>query len=92
MKEVILLSPATLAGLWCFLCTRYPLEQGTTYYARACVTNSAGTGYDREVSFTTRGPDLVVTETVAKDGGVLTIPVLLVKVYTEKGRIIKRIN
>ncbi|MBN2764312.1 MAG: T9SS type A sorting domain-containing protein, partial [Bacteroidales bacterium] len=55
-------------GLGSFKSTLYPLEQGRKYYARAYATNSAGTGYGSEVSFTTQLPGPDVTKTVAKDG------------------------
>jgi uncharacterized protein (TIGR02145 family) len=39
------------------------LTPGTTYYVRAYATNSAGTGFGNEVSFTTRTIDLPVVTT-----------------------------
>jgi len=46
----------------------YPLEESTKYYVRAYATNSAGTGYGNQISFTAKvyAPD--VTKVVAKDG------------------------
>jgi pectinesterase len=55
-------------GLGTFASTLHPLIQDTKYYARAYATNSAGTGYGNEVSFTTRPPAPDVTKIVAKDG------------------------
>ena len=55
-------------GLGTFASTLHPLIQETKYYARAYATNSAGTGYGNEVSFTTRPPAPDVTKIVAKDG------------------------
>lgn len=55
-------------GLGSFNSFMYPLIPNTTYYARAYATNSAGTDYGNEVSFTTQqvAPDVNVV--VAKDG------------------------
>jgi pectinesterase len=55
-------------GIGTFVSTMYQLSPGTTYYVRAYATNSAGTGYGSEVSFTTQvlAPDVV--KVVAKDG------------------------
>jgi pectin methylesterase-like acyl-CoA thioesterase len=55
-------------GIGTFKSTLYPLTEGTKYYARAYATNSAGTGYGNELSFTTQLPAADVTKTVAKDG------------------------
>jgi pectin methylesterase-like acyl-CoA thioesterase len=44
------------------------LAAGTTYYVRAYGTNSAGTGYGPEVSFTTQTKSTDTTVVVAKDG------------------------
>lgn len=46
----------------------YPLEENTTYYVRAYATNSEGTGYGQEVTFTTREQEPDVTVVVAQDG------------------------
>jgi pectin methylesterase-like acyl-CoA thioesterase len=46
----------------------YPLEENTTYYLRAYATNSEGTGYGNEVTFTTREQEPDVTIVVDKDG------------------------
>ena len=44
------------------------LTQATTYYLRAYATNSAGTAYGNEITFTTSAPDIYVTgnETMAR--------------------------
>ncbi len=55
-------------GLGSFKSTLYPLVKGTKYYVRAFATNSAGTGYGEELSFTTQNPTPDVTKVVAKDG------------------------
>ena len=44
------------------------LVENTIYYIRAYATNSIGTGYGSEVSFTTQSPDPDVVKIVAKDG------------------------
>lgn len=41
------------------------LSSGTTYYVRAFATNSAGTGYGAQVSFTTKEESLVTIEDAA---------------------------
>jgi uncharacterized protein (TIGR02145 family) len=41
-----------------FLCEIEQLTSGTTYYIRAFATNSAGTGYGDQVTFTTEYPDI----------------------------------
>ena len=46
----------------------YPLEENTTYYVRAYATNSEGTGYGEEVTFTTREQEPEVRVVVAQDG------------------------
>ena len=56
------------AGQGSFNSFLYPLEENTTYYVRAYATNSEGTGYGQEVSFTTREQEPDVTVVVAKDG------------------------
>jgi len=55
-------------GLGTFKSTLYPLTRGTKYYVRSYATNSAGTGYGEELSFTTQNPTPDVTKVVAKDG------------------------
>lgn len=55
-------------GIGSFTSILYPLMQTTTYYVRAYATNSAGTGYGNEVTFTTLAPQPNVTKVVAKDG------------------------
>jgi pectin methylesterase-like acyl-CoA thioesterase len=44
------------------------LTLGTTYYVRAYATNSSGTGYGDEASFTTPSPQPDVLKVVAQDG------------------------
>lgn len=46
----------------------HPLEENTTYYVRAYATNSEGTGYGEEVSFTTEEQEPEVRVVVAQDG------------------------
>jgi len=55
------------------------LLSGTTYYVRAYATNSAGTGYGSQISFTTVGlptvtttPITIITNTTASSGGNVT--------------------
>ena len=55
-------------GLGSFNSTLYPLAATTKYYVRAYATNSAGTGYGNEISFTTQAPAPDVTRIVARDG------------------------
>ena len=55
-------------GLGDFISTLFPLVRGTKYYVRAYATNSAGTGYGDEISFTTQNPTPDITKVVAKDG------------------------
>jgi pectin methylesterase-like acyl-CoA thioesterase len=55
-------------GLGTYKSIMAPLAHGTTYYARAYATNSAGTGYGNQVSFTTQLPAPDVTKVVAWDG------------------------
>ena len=45
-----------------------PLSGNTTYYVRAYATNSSGTGYGNELSFTTQTPQPDSTVVVAADG------------------------
>ncbi len=56
------------SGLGTFKSIMYPLEPNTTYYIRAYATNSIGTGYGEEFSFTTQEPAPDVTKIVALDG------------------------
>jgi uncharacterized repeat protein (TIGR02543 family) len=56
------------AGLGSFVSGLHPLTGGTLYYVRAYATNSAGTGYGNELSFTTQTPQPDVTKVVAQDG------------------------
>lgn len=46
----------------------FPLVGNTTYYVRAYATNSVGTAYGNELSFTTTIPQVDTTVVVAKDG------------------------
>lgn len=55
-------------GLGKYTSILYPLEPNTTYYVRAYATNSKGTGYGQEISFTTQQMAPAVTKVVAKDG------------------------
>jgi pectin methylesterase-like acyl-CoA thioesterase len=55
-------------GLGAFNSFLYPLEESTKYYVCAYATNSAGTGYGNEISFTTQSYAPDVTRVVAKDG------------------------
>jgi len=64
-----------------FTCTIDGLSPKTTYYVRAYATNSEGTGYGNELSFTTNGsqvpvvttsPIVDVTQTSATCGGIIT--------------------
>jgi len=45
-----------------------PLTGSTAYYVRAYATNSAGTGYGSQLTFTSATPQHDTTVTVAKDG------------------------
>lgn len=56
------------SGLGAFTSYLTPLKENTTYYIRAYATNSAGTGYGEEISFTTQSPSPDITKVVAKDG------------------------
>jgi pectin methylesterase-like acyl-CoA thioesterase len=55
-------------GLGGFKSLLYPLAENTTYYVRAYATNSKGTGYGQELSFTTQTPSPDVIVVVASDG------------------------
>ncbi|MBN1952109.1 MAG: T9SS type A sorting domain-containing protein [Bacteroidales bacterium] len=55
-------------GLGSFNSYIYPLTENTTYYIRAYATNSAGTGYGGQLTFTTQTPAPDVIKTVAADG------------------------
>ena len=72
---------ATSGGLGSFTCQITSLTANTTYYVRAYATNSAGTAYGDQVSFTTTqisAPALTttdissVTTTTAVSGGTIT--------------------
>ncbi|WP_125185406.1 pectinesterase family protein [Botryobacter ruber] len=56
------------AGLGSFSSQLHSLTANTTYYVRAYATNSQGTGYGPEVTFTTQQQAPDVTKVVAKDG------------------------
>ncbi len=51
-----------------FASTLTGLVKSTKYFVRAYATNSQGTGYGNEISFTTQVPMPNVTKVVAKDG------------------------
>ncbi len=53
------------AGIGSFVSTLTPLLAGTTYYVRAYATNSAGTSYGNEISFTTLSSAAALTTTIA---------------------------
>ncbi|MCX7798564.1 MAG: pectinesterase family protein [Melioribacter sp.] len=55
-------------GIGKFVSILYPLEPNTKYYVRAYATNSKGTGYGEEITFTTQQIAPPVTKVVAKDG------------------------
>ena len=55
-------------GQGSFISFLYPLEENTTYYVRSYATNSEGTGYGEEVSFTTAMQERDTTVVVAQDG------------------------
>ena len=59
-------------GVGAFVSALAGLSPSTTYYVRAYATNSAGTAYGTEVSFTTLGGLSVPTVTTAPVGSVLT--------------------
>jgi pectin methylesterase-like acyl-CoA thioesterase len=56
------------SDLGTYLSFLYPLEESTKYYVRAYATNSAGTGYGNQISFTTKAYSPDVTKVVARDG------------------------
>ncbi len=56
------------SGLGTFTSFLYPLQESTKYYVRAYATNSTGTGYGNQISFTTRAFAPDITKVVAKDG------------------------
>jgi uncharacterized protein (TIGR02145 family) len=71
----------TSGGLGSFSCQITSLTANTTYYVRAYATNSAGTGYGEQISFTTiqiSSPALTTTDissistTTAVSGGTIT--------------------
>jgi hypothetical protein len=70
-------SPPTLAdsvssdgaGIGSFNSIISPLLNSTTYYVRAYATNSEGTAYGNEISFTTPGLPTVSTASVSNIGG-----------------------
>lgn len=53
------------SGLGSFTVDVFPLSAGTTYYVRAYATNSAGTAYGNQVSFTTLSSITVPTVTTS---------------------------
>ncbi|WP_082893719.1 pectinesterase family protein [Rufibacter ruber] len=55
-------------GLGSFNSLLFNLTPNTTYHVRAFATNSQGTGYGNEVTFTTQAQAANVTKVVAKDG------------------------
>jgi uncharacterized protein (TIGR02145 family) len=68
-------------GIGTFASTLTPLNPGTTYYVRAYATNSAGTAYGNELSFTTSPVTIAtitttaattITQTTAVSGGNIT--------------------
>ncbi len=56
-------------GMGVFTSTLGSLQNGTTYFVRAYATNSEGTGYGNELSFTTPNPPTVSTDTAINIGG-----------------------
>lgn len=46
-----------------------PLQNGQTYFVRAYATNSEGTGYGNELSFSTPNPPTVATDSATNIGG-----------------------
>jgi hypothetical protein len=52
-----------------FSSTLGPLQNGSTYFVRAYATNSEGTGYGNELSFTTPNPPTVDTDSATNIGG-----------------------
>lgn len=57
------------SGLGDFTGTLYPLVPSTQYYVRAYATNSIGTGYGSDVTFTTQAQAPDVVRIVDADGG-----------------------
>jgi pectin methylesterase-like acyl-CoA thioesterase len=51
-----------------FTCSLFALQPATTYYVRAFATNTSGTGYGPEISFTTQNTAPDVVKTVNKSG------------------------
>ncbi|HUX97620.1 MAG TPA: FISUMP domain-containing protein [Bacteroidales bacterium] len=58
------------SGIGIFTSTLTGLTSNTTYYVRAYATNSAGTAYGSEVSFTTSPPATLPTVTTASASGI----------------------
>ncbi len=56
-------------GMGGFSSTLGPLQNGSTYFVRAYATNSEGTGYGNELSFTTPNPPTVGTDSATNIGG-----------------------
>ena len=56
-------------GMGIYTSTLGPLQNGTTYFVRAYATNSEGTGYGNELSFTTPNPPTVSTDSAINIGG-----------------------
>jgi len=54
------------SGTGSFTSNLTTLTMNTLYYVRAYATNSAGTGYGNEVSFTTKWPPTVITTDISK--------------------------
>lgn len=54
------------AGTGVFTSSIIGLTAGTTYYVRAYATNSIGTSYGTQISFTTLGPPTVTTATITE--------------------------
>ncbi len=74
--------PDTQATLGSFICTLTNLSPSTTYFARAYATNSYGTAYGGEVTFTTQAATIpiiasttaasLITQISASSGGLIT--------------------
>lgn len=65
-------------GLGTFVSSLAGLIDGTTYYVRAYATNSTGTAYGNEISFTTVAivaPNEVIIQSMAFIPATLTVPV-----------------